>query len=149
LALVGLVLAAAEVSPCAAQSAMTVSLDKAKVFRYPPNTETIIVGNPIIADVTMLKNSGILILTGKGFGETNLVFLDRAGAVLAEKRLTVEPSGALVTVQRATDRMSYSCHPRCEPTVTLGDSETFMKEAAGGITARNGLAGQGTAAAPH
>ena len=133
--------------PCAAQGAMSVSLDKAKVFKYPPRTETIIVGNPIIADVTMLKNSGILILTGKGFGETNLVFLDRAGTVLAEKSLTVEPSAALVTVQRGPDRESYSCHPRCEPSVSLGDSTKFMGEAASGITARNGLAT--SSAAPH
>ena len=84
--------------PGAAEGLMTVSLDRAKVFKYPANTETIIVGNPIIADVTMLKNSGRLVLTGKGFGETNLVFLDHDGTVLSESRLRVEPSG------RAGDR---------------------------------------------
>ncbi len=134
-------------SPCAAQGIMTVSLDKAKLFKYPPNTETIVVGNPIIADVTMLKNSGMLILTGKGFGETNLVFLDRAGTVLSESSLRVEPSATLVTVQRGKDRESYSCHPRCEPSVSLGDSADFLKEAVSEITARNALAAPATQ--PH
>jgi hypothetical protein len=134
--------------PGAAEGLMTVSLDRAKVFKYPANTETIIVGNPIIADVTMLKNSGRLVLTGKGFGETNLVFLDHDGTVLSESRLRVEPSGGLVTVQRAGERESYACHPRCEPTVTLGDSAPFMQNTIAGFTARNGLA-SGAAAPGH
>ena len=140
LAMLAAVLVSEAASPCAAQDTMTVSLDKAKVFKYPPNTETIVVGNPIIADVTMLKNSGMLILTGKGFGETNLVFLDRAGTILSESSLRVEPSAALVTVQRGMDRESYSCHPRCEPSVSLGDASNFLKDAGSEITARNSLA---------
>lgn len=143
LAMLVLTVVAGSALPCAAEGLMTVSLDKAKVLKYPANTETIIVGNPIIADVTMLRGSGMLILTGKGFGETNLVFLDRAGTVLSESRLRVEPSAALVTVQRGTERESYACHPRCEPTVALGDSTTFMKDAIAGITSRNGLAAPG------
>ena len=141
-----LAIGVANASPSAAQGTMTVSLDKAKLFKYPANTETIIVGNPIIADVTMLKDSGMVIVTGKGFGETNLVFLDRAGTVLSESNLQVQPSASLVTVQRGMDRESYACHPRCEPSVSLGDSSTFMKEAIGDIAARNAAAAPG---APH
>ncbi len=97
----------------AAPGTLTVNLDKAKLIKYPAETETIIVGNPIIADVTMLKNAGVLILTGKGYGETNLVFLNRAGAILSESNLRVEPSNSLMIVQRGADRESYSCHPDC------------------------------------
>ena len=149
--LLGLAVAAAAV-PCAAQGILNVSLDKAKLIKYPPSTETIIVGNPIIADVTMLKNSGILILTGKGYGETNLVFLDRNGAILSETNLRVEQSEGMLTVQRGTDRESYSCHPRCQPAISLGDASAFFNGAANETQQRNTLAvpsGSPTPASGH
>ena len=137
--LLGLAVASAT-QPCAAQGILNVSLDKAKLIKYPPSTETIIVGNPIVADVTMLKNSGILILTGKGYGETNLVFLDRDGAILSETDLRVERSEGLLTVQRGMDRESYSCHPRCEPAISLGDASAFFNGVANETQQRNALA---------
>ena len=85
----------------AAEETLTVLLDRAQVIAFPAGTATVIVGNPIIADVTMLRNSGEIILTGKGYGQTNLLFLDGRGTVLSEALLRVrEPSSALV-VQRA------------------------------------------------
>lgn len=130
----------------ATERGLSVVMDKAKVFKYPAGTETIVVGNPVIADVTMLKNSGLLILTGRGFGETNLVFLDHAGAVLSEADLRVEPSPAFVVVQRGAERESYACHPRCEPAVSLGDSTTYMTETIRNITSRNAAAAAGAGA---
>ncbi len=131
-----------------ARDVMTVRMDQAKLIKYPPETETIIVGNPIIADVTMLKSSGMLVVTGKGFGDTNLILLDHDGNVLIDADLRVEPSDSLLTVQRGTDRETYACQPRCEPTVTLGDATAFIKEAAGAISARNAAAAPPTAQ-PH
>ncbi len=123
-----------------ARDILTVTMDKAKLVKYPANTETIIIGNPIVADVTMLKSSGLLVVTGKGYGETNLLLLDKAGTILWEANLRVEPSDALLVVQRGTDRESYACHPRCEPTVSIGDATTFISNAGSAITTRNGLA---------
>ncbi|HEX4767489.1 MAG TPA: pilus assembly protein N-terminal domain-containing protein [Lichenihabitans sp.] len=131
-----------------AKDILTVRMDKAKLIKYPPETETIIVGNPIVADVTMLRSSGMLVVTGKGFGDTNLILLDHDGNVLIDADLRVEPSDSLVTVQRGTDRETYACQPRCEPTVTIGDASTFIKDAAGAISARN-TAASPAAAQPH
>ena len=117
-----------------------VTLDHARIMPYPAGTETIIVGNPIIADVTMLKSASRVILTGRGFGETNLVFLDQHGAVLSEARLRGRESAALLTVQRGPDRESYSCQPRCQPAVSLGDASAFLHGSAGDIQLRDGLA---------
>ncbi|MFH7163151.1 pilus assembly protein N-terminal domain-containing protein, partial [Klebsiella pneumoniae] len=72
---------------------VTVMVDNAKVMRLPERTQTVIVGNPIIADVTLQKN-GVLVLTGKSFGATNLIALDAAGAMLAETTIRVEASQA-------------------------------------------------------
>ena len=41
-----------------------VFLDQAKLLKLPNGTETIIVGNPAIADVTVQRN-GVLIITGR------------------------------------------------------------------------------------
>src|SRR3984957_16541983 len=46
---------------------IAVVLDQAKIARLPQGTATLIVGNPMIADVTMLKNNNTMVITGKGF----------------------------------------------------------------------------------
>ncbi len=132
---------------------VTVMLDRAQIMAYPPETETVIVGNPIIADVTMLRNTGQVILTGKGFGDTNLLFLNGSGAVVGEARLRVREAPSVMVVQRGMERETYACHPRCEPTVALGDASTFMQRAMGDIQARNaqatGAATASSAVQPH
>ena len=131
---------------------VTVPLDKAKLLRYPPATETIVLGNPIIADVTMLRGAGTLILTGKSFGETNLVLLDRAGNIVGMLDVRVEPPSHLLTVQRGTERESYSCAPRCQPAVSLGDATQFLSGSIESVEKRNHLAtpqGPAAVAGPH
>lgn len=116
-----------------------VTLDKAKVLRMPPKAETIVVGNPGIADVTTLKN-GLVVVTGKGFGETNIIFLDGAGGAIQEAGVRVMASTSLMVVQRGAARESYACQPRCQPTVSLGDSLSYLTDTSGQITARNAVA---------
>lgn len=117
-----------------------VTLDKAKVIRMPAHAQTIVVGNPSIADVTALKIEGLAVVTGKGFGETNMIFLDRTGAAVEESNVTVVAGNWQITVQRGNSRESYSCRPRCEPTVALGDDQVFSSVTSAQITSRNALA---------
>ncbi len=65
-----------------------VKVDHAKVVRLPEKAQTVIVGNPAIADVAVQKN-GVMIVTGKSFGVTNLIALDAAGTLLAESLVRV------------------------------------------------------------
>ena len=51
---------------------LVVTTDRAKIIKLPDQTRTVIVGNPIVADVTVGKD-GLVILTGKSFGTTNLI----------------------------------------------------------------------------
>jgi Flp pilus assembly secretin CpaC len=75
-------------SPARAETSMiAVTLDQAKIARLPQGTATLIVGNPMIADVTMLKNNNTMIITGKGFGQTNLIAIDGAGSLIEEERV--------------------------------------------------------------
>ena len=52
---------------------LTVTIDQAKVVQLPAGARTLIIGNPMIADVTLLKTGDIMVVTGKGFGETNMI----------------------------------------------------------------------------
>jgi Flp pilus assembly secretin CpaC len=131
---VGLGLIGAQAAPL-----LDVTLDQAKIAKVPMGTRTLVVGSPIVADVTLLKGSNTMVVTGKGFGETNLIALDGEGNVLDEKMIRVAPTNSVLVVQRGMDRESYSCTPQCMPAVQLGDGPQFSN-ASTQITARNGLA---------
>ena len=124
---------------------VTLVLDRATVMKMPEKVATIIIGNPLIADVS-LQPGGLMVVTGKGFGLTNLIALDRAGAVLMDKTVEVQgPGGDVVVVYRGVERGTYSCTPDCERRITLGDSNAFFDAIINETGARNGMA---QAAAP-
>jgi Flp pilus assembly secretin CpaC len=108
---------------------IAVNVDQAKLLKLPGRVATIVVGNPLIADVT-LQTGGIVVVTGKGYGATNFIAMDRSGEVLLDRVIQVEgPTDQLVTIYRGVERESYSCRPICQRRVTLGDSESYFKSA--------------------
>jgi hypothetical protein len=132
--------AAAGTTAAGTIAAVQVVVDQAKVIRLPEKTQTVIVGNPMIADIAVQKN-GILVVTGKSFGVTNFIALDGGGRMLAESRVTVSAaSDSVVVVQRGMERESYSCAPRCQPAIQLGDSIKFFDEVGGQATNRSKMA---------
>jgi Flp pilus assembly secretin CpaC len=124
-----LVAAAVSAAGAAAAADVTVVLDRATVVKMPEKVSTVVVGNPLIADVA-LQPGGIMVLTGKGFGITNVVALDRGGNVLMEKSVQVHgPRDDVVVVYRGVQQESYSCAPNCERRVTLGDTKDHFEAA--------------------
>ncbi len=108
---------------------IAVNVDQAKLVRLPGKVATIVVGNPLIADVT-LQPGGMIVVTGKGYGATNFIALDRGGEILVDRQIQVEgPTERLVTVYRGVERESYSCAPICQRRITLGDGENYFKTA--------------------
>jgi hypothetical protein len=125
---------------------ISVNVDQAKLVRLPGRVATIVVGNPLIADVT-LQPGGMIVVTGKGYGATNFIALDRGGEVLVDRQIQVEgPSDRLVTVYKGVERESYSCMPICQRRVTLGDSDTYFNNTMSQAGTLSGNA-SGTAAA--
>jgi Pilus formation protein N terminal region len=115
-------------------------LDEAQLVKLPERVATIVVGNPLIADAT-LQPGGILVVTGKGYGSTNVIALDRAGTVLLEKSIEVKgPGPDAVVVFRGIERETYSCTPVCERRITLGDSGAYFDAALNQTGNRNGQA---------
>jgi hypothetical protein len=133
-------------SPARAETGMiAVTLHQAKIGRLPPGTVTLIVGNPMIADVTMLKNNNTMVITGKGFGQTNLIAIDGEGSLIEEEQIQVVPARTVLVLQNGSSRISYACNPACMPTVQLGDDDKTFKDVGDQISTRNGYAASGLA----
>ena len=132
---------AAFVLPRAAQAADTLDivLDQATIMKLPDKVSTIVVGNPLIADATV-QPGGVVVITAKSYGTTNLIALDRAGVTLSEVPIQViGPGDAVVVVYRGVERESYSCAPICERRITLGDSATFFAANLSSLSSFNAL----------
>lgn len=124
---------------------ISVNVDQAKLVRLPGPIATIVVGNPLIADVT-LQPGGLVVVTGKGYGATNMIAMDRAGSIMVDRVIQVEgPSDQVVTVYRGLERESYSCMPICQKRVTLGDSAAYFKATMDQASNLSSQAGGGSA----
>ncbi len=85
---------------------LSVAINSARLLRLPAQVATVVIGNPLIADAS-LQRGGVLVITGKGYGTTNLLALDRDGRVVLDKTVRVKgPSHRddLVVVYRGMDR---------------------------------------------
>jgi hypothetical protein len=137
-------------TPARAESRISVHVDQARVIKLPERAATVVIGNPLIADLT-LEPHGLAVITGKGYGATNVIVLDKDGAVLAEHNLEVqEPIDPTVVVYRgADDRRTYSCTPECSRRLTLGDEPVYFDKTMTQITSRNAQAMAAGAAQQH
>lgn len=107
---------------------LDVVVDRSRLVKMPDRVATIVIGNPLIADAS-LQQGGLMVLTGKGYGTTNLIALDRKGNALLEKIVQVHgPRQDVVVVFRGVNRETYSCAPLCNPTITLGDFQQFFAQ---------------------
>lgn len=106
------------------------TVDQARLVKVPAGAETLVIGNPTIADVTLLRKNNMMILTPKAFGETNFIALDRNGEPVAESMIRVISGTDSLILQKGTERQSYSCAPNCQPTERLGDDDKYMNAVA-------------------
>ncbi len=105
---------------------MLVTVDQAAVLRLTAPAGTIIIGNPSIADATMVDDTTIVI-TGKSFGTTNLIVLDTNGTIIVEQVITIRSADNQVVVYRQATRQTYNCTPVCAPILNVGDGDpTFQ-----------------------
>ena len=140
LSLAGLATVAVATTAPASADPISVIVDRAKVMRISRPADIVIIGNPAIADATIQDNQ-TLIITGRSYGTTNLIVLDRDGQSIADEVVTVEPSNdQVVTVYRRASRQTLSCTPDCSPMLALGDNQTAFDAANTQIQATRSLA---------
>ncbi len=106
---------------------IAVPMDEVRTIAFDKPISTLYVGNPAVADVTMIDSTHAFIL-GKSFGATNLLALDAKGGEIANQHITVLDRGeAIVTLNRGSAQVTYACATsRCESAPIPGDdTKTF------------------------
>lgn len=111
-------------APAIASEQVLVPMDEARIIRLNRAPATVIVGNPLIADVTV-QDERLLVVVGKTYGTTNIIALDEDGQELSSLDVSVRTGGNNnVQVFYGDTRISYTCAPRCERRIDIGDEVT-------------------------
>lgn len=122
----------------ASAAGFTVEVNQSRALHLNAPAAAVMVGNPAIADVTVLGPQLVYVL-GRGFGKTNFVALDAQGKQISAFDVNVvAPSSSTVTLTRGAGQLTYNCTPRCERVVSQGDDPVAFSIAAqqlSGVTA--------------
>jgi len=131
---------AAATAPALAGSALSVPLDEVRVVSFAKPVSTLYVGNPVIADVTIIDSRHAFV-QAKAFGATNVVALDANGRQIANQQIVVATKGnAMVTLQRGTQQTTYTCTgSRCQLAPQPGDGKDAFESATGQIDKYQGM----------
>ncbi|KQZ15740.1 MULTISPECIES: pilus assembly protein N-terminal domain-containing protein [unclassified Mesorhizobium] len=114
LLLAAVLAATAYVLPAQGGAGIEVTMNQAKILKLTRAADTIVVGNPLIADASV-QDASTIVLTGKGFGVTNLVVLDREGSPIIDEQVTVvRENASTVRIYRRSQVQTMSCAPYCE-----------------------------------
>jgi Flp pilus assembly secretin CpaC len=113
----------------AADAPINVNINMARILRINAPAATVIVGNPGIADV-LIQDPQTMVLTGKSYGQTNLIVLDSQGQPIADTIIeVVQMQAGSLTVYQGQARTTLACAPVCQATVTMGDDANFSAAA--------------------
>ena len=102
-----------------AQSAsLNVEIDQAQRVQLRGPAGSVIVGNPAIADVTVV-DANTLYITGKGYGVTEIVAVDTLGRTVFQSQIVVsDGSGAgRVRIWRGGQSTEMACGSSCSATI--------------------------------
>ena len=127
-------IAFAALGETAAAEQLWLTMDQVRPLKLETPAQSIVVGNPSIADVTIQDNTNLL-LFGKAPGLTNIYIFDETGAPVKNLMIRVRtPSSDMLTVHRGAARTTYNCTTNCEATVTVGDDQAAFSGVAGQVT---------------
>jgi type IV secretory pathway protease TraF len=124
---------------------VALALDEVHTLTFRAPVSTVYVGNPTIADVTMIDARHAFV-QGKGYGRTNIMALNRDNVMVFNTHVTVtgNQGGGTVTLNRGAQRVTLNCTGgRCEPTPMPGDgkdSDAFNGQIAAHQSAARGAA---------
>jgi len=108
----------------AAQSApLNIQIDRSQRVALRGAAGSVIVGNPAIADVTVV-DSHTLFITGKGYGVTEVVAVDAIGRTVFESQVIVTGgSSGSVRVWRGARATEMACAASCAPSIRSLDGD--------------------------
>ena len=97
---------------------LNVEIDQAQRVQLRGQAGSVIVGNPEIADVTVV-DANTLYITGKGYGVTEVVAVDATGRTVFQSQVVVtagDGSGR-VRMWRGAQSTEMACASSCSPSV--------------------------------
>ncbi|MBV8977892.1 MAG: pilus assembly protein N-terminal domain-containing protein [Alphaproteobacteria bacterium] len=111
-----------------------VSMDEVRVITFEQPVATVFVGNPTIADATVIDPHHAFVL-GKTFGVTNLVALGPQSQTVANRQISVaNRAGGVVTLNKGAAQFNYACTlAHCEANPLPGDQKAFFDETTGSV----------------
>ena len=142
-------LAIAAVTPAfAAPGGIALTMDEVRTITFEKPIATVYVGNPAIADITMIDARHAFLL-GKSYGRTNIVALNHDGDQVFNDRVSVASGGnETLTLNRGSQRITYNCvDNHCQPAPIPGDGKEAYEQMTGefashGDAARKAAGGQ-------
>lgn len=115
---------------------ISVAMDEVRMVTFDKPVKTVYVGNPVIADITIIDTKRVFVL-GKNFGTTNLVALDSDGDQIVNDHVTVSRAGNTVTLQKGTAQITLACGSgRCEAAPAPGDETASLDTVLGQMDKR-------------
>lgn len=118
-------------APASASETIRVLMNQAKIVKLARPADTIVIGNPNIADASV-QDASTIVLTGKGFGVTNLVILDADGLPIVDEQVVVSRNVAdSVRIYRRAEVQTLSCTPFCESSFKTEAESASEKEMSG------------------
>ena len=98
----------------AAASRLNIDINQSRRIGLGGSAASVVVGDPTVADVTMIDAHSVIV-TGKGYGATQVMVLNHAGRMLLDSRVTVSaPEDGHLTLYRGAAPSEFSCSPRCQ-----------------------------------
>lgn len=94
---------------------LSVSAGQATRITLSAPVRDLVVGDPTVADISLI-NERTLVILGKKVGATTVLAFDARGQALADRQIVVSdvPSGGVI-VQRGAASATYSCGASCSP----------------------------------
>jgi len=123
-------------------------LDEVHTLNFRTPVATVYVGNPTIADVTMIDARHAFV-QGKGYGRTNIMALNHDNVMVYNTHVSVtgNDGGGTVTLNRGAQRVTLNCAGgRCETTPMPGDGKDAFDGSAGQTAAHQAIARTGALA---
>ncbi len=124
---IGVAVALGIMGAVAGAQAATVKIkpDEVKVVRLSERPSTVVVGNPLYADVMVVGNQ--ILVQGQNYGKTSVIVMNNEGRKIA--RLEVVVSGQpeeTIAIFRQGKKETFICNPDCNSFLDTSDNAESM-----------------------
>src|SRR5262249_28521815 len=117
----------AALAPAAlAKEPLKIYVDQTVTMKLSGAASSVVLGNATVVDVNV-HDANTLLITGKAFGTTNMMVLNKADEPILQVQLIVASDNpGELTIVRGTGVNTYSCSDKCRATPMVGDDPGYF-----------------------